>query len=182
LEDLLFSTGQLLYHKPKALVSEANSFSEHIRMSARDKLIDWFTPLLPEHYPTPEHESEARAILLALATTHDVYTYLKMGRNQYPPFSNYLWKFLSFLNAKVFWKKIPVSVRKKLSKILRFERRFFLEHGWEPSVEEISIGTGLSEDAVLRTKELSYWINTAVIFFDTSELETKRLYTSVPTS
>ncbi len=46
LEALLFSTGQLLY-----------SFSEHIRMSARDKLIDWFAPLLPEYYPTPEHES-----------------------------------------------------------------------------------------------------------------------------
>jgi hypothetical protein len=180
LEALLFSTGQLLYHKPKALVSEANSFSEHIRMSARDKLIEWFAPLLPNYYPTPEHESEAWAMLLAAATANDVYVYLKKGRNEYYPlFSNYLQRYLSFLNAKVFWQNIPIPFRKRLSKILRFERRFFVENGWEPNIEEISIGTGLSENAVLRTKELYYWINAAVIFFDTSELEPRRLYASV---
>jgi len=171
LEELLFNTGQLSY-----------SFSEHIRMSARDKLIEWFAPLLPEYYLSSEHESEAMAILLAAATANDVYAYLKKGRNEYPPFSNYLRKWLNFLNAKVFWKNIPLPFRKKLSKILRFERRFMVENGWEPNVEEISIGTGLSEDAVLRTKEISYWVNRAVIFEDTSSLEAKRLYASVPTS
>jgi hypothetical protein len=169
LEDLLFSTGQLLY-----------SFSEHIRMSARDKLIEWFAPLLPNYYPTPEHESEAWAMLLAAATANDVYVYLKKGRNEYYPlFSNYLQRYLSFLNAKVFWQNIPIPFRKRLSKILRFERRFFVENGWEPNIEEISIGTGLSENAVLRTKELYYWINAAVIFEDTSKLEPRRLYASV---
>jgi len=171
LEELLFFTGQLSY-----------SFSEHIRMSARDKLIEWFAPLLPDYYLSPEHESEAMAILLAAATANDVYAYLKKGFRKCPPFSSYLWKWLSFLNAKVFWKKIPLPFRKNLSKILRFERRFMVENGWEPNVEEISIGTGLSEDAVLRTKEISYWVNRAVIFEDTSSLEAKRLYASVPTS
>jgi len=168
LETLLFYTGQLLY-----------SFSEHIRMNARDKLIEWFAPLLPKYYLSSEHESEAMAMLLAAATANDVYAYLKKGRNGYPPFSTYLQRYLSFLNAKVFWQNIPIPFRKKLSKILGFERQFFVENGWEPGLKEISIGTGLSENAVLRTKELYYWINTAVIFEDTSELEPKRLYTSV---
>ncbi len=61
-------------------------------------------------YGQTNKKSEAWAILLALATTHDVYTYVKRGRNEYPPFSNYLRKFLSFLNAKVCLTFFPMTM------------------------------------------------------------------------